>query len=99
MTCWVVPLIAAVFTLGISRGFRLKNPHNMWLILMFTGGGLFGVIDHLWYGELFVISKYWLADLALGGTITGGIFGGWSAIVFAPKITRLVRYHIGILDV
>lgn len=98
MGCWIAPLIAAVFTLGLNRGFRLKNPHNMWLILMFTGGGLFGVIDHLWYGELFFISKYWVADLALGSTITAGIFGSWSTIVFMPKITHSLRHHLGIFD-
>jgi hypothetical protein len=67
---------------------------------MFLGAAIFGVIDHLWNGELFLISTNWIMDLALGFTITGGIIGSWGLIVSAPKLMDLIRrfsYRLGFL--
>jgi hypothetical protein len=52
---------------------------------MFYGGTLFGVVDHLWNGELFLISKDWMKDLSLGVIITGGIILVWRVIIFLAK--------------
>jgi len=83
MVCYIIPTIAAI--IEFIRGKKSKNHKNS-LNLMFLGGALFGIVDHLWNGELFLISKNWLMDLALGFTITGAITGGWFMIVSAPKI-------------
>jgi hypothetical protein len=67
---------------------------------MFLGGALFGIIDHLWNGELFLISKNWIMDLSLGFVITSGIMGSWGIINSAPKIIdsiNHIRYRLGIL--
>lgn len=98
MVCWTIPLMAAVITYGITRGRGLRDSRGWWLNLMFLGGALFGVIDHLWYGELFLISEYWLMDAALGSVIAGGTFGCWGVIVFIPGITRSIRHRLGILE-
>ena len=98
MVCYTIPIIAAVITFGVIRGGGLKGTYNLWLLLMFAGAGLFGVIDHLWYGELFFISKYWISDLALGVTITSGIFVSWGAIVYVPKLARQLRHRLGVLQ-
>ncbi|MDI6826531.1 MAG: hypothetical protein QMD36_05115 [Candidatus Aenigmarchaeota archaeon] len=88
MVCWVVPTLAA--TIEFLRG-RKSKIHKNSLNLMFLGGALFGIIDHLWNGELFLISENWVMDLALGFTITGGIIGSWFMIISTPKITDLMR--------
>ncbi|NIP40175.1 MAG: hypothetical protein GTN39_01495, partial [Candidatus Aenigmarchaeota archaeon] len=67
--------------------------------LLLLGGSLFGIIDHFWNGELFLLGPNLLADLSLGATITGGIFATWGVIVFREKITdsfRLLGRRTGI---
>lgn len=44
---------------------------------MFYGGAIFGVIDHLWNGELFLVSENWVKDLLLGVVIAAAILAGW----------------------
>ena len=98
MVCYIVPTIATVIQF-IRRGNK-KDQHNYWLNLMFLGAAFFGIIDHLWNGELFLISQNWVMDLALGFTITGGIIGGWGLIISAPKIMDSMRrfsHRLGIL--
>jgi hypothetical protein len=100
MVCYIVPTVASIIEYMRTRKIKQKNPHKNWLNLMFLGGTLFGIIDHLWNGELFLISANWVSDLTLGFTITAGIIGSWSLIVFMPKITDLMRnisYRLGIL--
>ncbi len=77
MVCYIVPLAATIAgTLG-RKAFRKEDAHSLWLNIMLLGGSLFGLIDHFWNGQLFMISANWAMDLALGGTITTGIFAGW----------------------
>jgi hypothetical protein len=54
---------------------------------MLYGGTLFGVIDHLWNGELFLVSASWVKDIALGFVITAAIFAGWSIILALSKVS------------
>ena len=91
MVCYIIPTTAAVIEFIRNRKIKEKTPHKNWLNLMFLGGALFGIIDHLWNGELFLISANWVMDLALGFTITGGIVGTWGLVVYMPKITDLMR--------
>ena len=100
MVCYIVPTIASVIEYIRNRKIKQKIPHKNWLNLMFLGGTIFGIIDHLWNGEIFLISKNWVTDLTLGFTITGGIIGGWGLIIFFPKITNSMRdlsHRLGIL--
>jgi len=73
--CYTVPLVTSVVTTFVWK--RKKEPKIWWLNLMLYGGALFGIIDHLWNGEFFLISQNWVGDLALGGLITVGIFVCW----------------------
>jgi hypothetical protein len=98
MVCYIVPTIATL--IQFIRRRKNKDQHNYWLNLLFLGAAIFGVIDHLWNGELFFISANWLADLTLGFTITTGLVGCWELIISLPRITELVRrfsYRLGIL--
>jgi len=64
-------------------------------MLMFYGGTLFGVIDHLWNGELFLVSENWIKDLSLGVVITAGIILAWAGILaLAKKSPSLNAYLV-----
>lgn len=91
MVCYVVPTIATIIGFIRQRKLKRKDTHSYWLNLMLLGGALFGVIDHWWNGELYLISENWIMDLALGFTITGGILGSWGIIVSMPRITDFMR--------
>lgn len=52
---------------------------------MFYGGSLFGIIDHLWNRELFLVSENWIKDLSLGVVITAGIILAWTIILVVAK--------------
>lgn len=90
MVCYIIPTTAALIEYIRNRKIKQK-PHKNWLNLMFLGGALFGIIDHLWNGELFLISANWVSDLTLGFTITAGIIGSWGLIVSMPKINNSIR--------
>lgn len=81
--CYAVPTAGAVVTSVLWT--RTKSVKVWWLNLMFWGGALFGVIDHLWNGELFLISKDIVKDLMLGITITAVIFVCWIVMVVISK--------------
>jgi len=93
--CYTVPMAAAVtttFLWGKTRSVKI-----LWLMLMFYGGSLSGMIDHLWNGELFAISGYWVKDLALGAVITCAIFLAWKImLVLAKKDISLNAYLAGL---
>ena len=77
--CYVAPVIGAVITTAVWR--KAKSAKLWWLTLMFYGSALFGIIDHLWKGELFLISENITSDLLLGMTIVAITFTVWGAIV------------------
>ena len=96
MVCYVVPLITTLIIYARRGSFT----HSFWLLLMLAGGSLFGLVDHLWNGELFLISEAWMMDLSLGFTITLSIFGTWGMIVHKNGITESmgrISQRIGIL--
>ena len=93
--CYTVPLAVSIIT--TIRGRQKKEPKLQPLNLMLYGGTLFGVIDHLWNGELFLIGENIASDLLLGCTITGTIFGGWGVILGIAKINPDLGYRMGIL--
>jgi hypothetical protein len=91
MVCYTIPLIATIIVAIRRRALRKKDVEGFWLNLLLLGGALFGVIDHFWNGELFLIGPNLLVDLSLGVTITAGIFVSWGVIVFREKITGSLK--------
>jgi len=90
--CYTVPTAAAVITTlcwNKNRSFK-----TLLLMLMFYGGSLFGVVDHLWNGELFTISANWRSDLCLGMVITAVIFISWKAVLGLTKNNILQNSHL-----
>jgi len=81
--CYAVPLAGAVITSVIWK--RTKSTKVWWLNLMFWGGALFGLVDHLWNRELFLISENIVSDLLLGVTITAVTMLVWAAALRVNK--------------
>ena len=87
MVCYTVPIIAAIVHYILRRNISgwKKSVHHLWLSLLLAGGAIFGVVDHWWNGELFLIGEEPLLDIMLGVTITGAIFVIWAVIVTLNK--------------
>ena len=95
MVCYAVPAVAALIHYASRKKVKaLKlNVHHVWLSLLLTGGALFGIVDHLWNGELFLISKNIVSDLMLGVAITAVIFVGWSITVVMSKTNPILANY------
>ncbi|MFB0559235.1 MAG: hypothetical protein ACETVS_01700 [Dehalococcoidales bacterium] len=89
--CYTVPLVAAIGTTIMWK--QRKGAKTWWLNLMLYGGVLFGIVDHIWHGELFLISDSVAADFSLGGAITAAVFACWGIIISLSKLSpSLARY-------
>ncbi len=88
MVCYIVPLVATLIGFTSRKASHNRGVQGFWLNIMLFGGALFGLVDHFWHGELFLIGANWASDLALGGAITLGITAGWGVIVFKSRIAE-----------
>ena len=89
--CYSIPLIGTIITSAINC--RVKSEKLRWLNLMFIGGSIFGVVDHLWNGELFLISENIVNDLLLGVVICVLIIAGWIFLLIYNKFFIFEHYH------
>jgi hypothetical protein len=82
MTCFVIPLLATFAHYGMKKKIPAlqADPKQGWLTMMLGGASVFGVIDHLWNGQLFLVSPNIGWDLLLGTTITGAVVGLWALV-------------------
>lgn len=96
MVCYAVPLAAALIT-SVIWGVKNAGPAGWWLNLFLYGSALFGVVDHLWHGELFLISEAWKMDLLLGVTITATLFGGWGITLGIARVNPSLGQRMGII--
>ncbi|MFH0835581.1 MAG: hypothetical protein V1834_00265 [Candidatus Micrarchaeota archaeon] len=81
MVCYAVPTAAAILGLTKGKKFIANEKHRSWFNLLFTGGAIFGLVDHLWNGELFLIGPNLASDLLLGVTITLALGLTWLVAV------------------
>lgn len=88
MVCYAIPTIAALIHHGMRSNIAgwKTSMHQKWLGMLLAGGAIFGVVDHLWNGELFLIGEHIVSDLLLGVTITVVIFAAWGIVVALDKI-------------
>ncbi|MCK4912197.1 MAG: hypothetical protein KAS05_00575 [Candidatus Omnitrophica bacterium] len=82
--CHVVSIVAAAATSLAWK--KSKNIKILWLTLMFCGGAMFGIIDHLWNGELFLISANTPKDLILGVLIVATTTLLWAIILLLDRL-------------
>lgn len=94
--CYTIPLAGAIVTSVAWK--RTKNVKTWWLALMFYGGASFGVIDHFWNGELFLISENVIRDLLLGVTITAFILIFWGAMVIWSKVNPTLANYVNVKE-
>ncbi|MCX6694908.1 MAG: hypothetical protein NTU61_01240 [Candidatus Altiarchaeota archaeon] len=87
MVCYAVPATAAIAVYALRKtNSSIKGKTDYYLLnLLLLGASIFGFVDHLWNGELFLISEKPLMDLALGATITLTVFASWGIIVALEK--------------
>ena len=81
--CYTVPLITSFFTTYAWK--KKRTARLLWLNLLLYGASVFGVIDHLYNGELFLVSEYWVRDLFLGFLITLSVFLVWGVLLFMSR--------------
>ncbi len=90
--CYTISLAAAIITTIWWR--RKKEARIWWLSLMLYGGTLFGIVDHIWHGELFLISESIVKDLSLGCIITATVFACWGIILGLSKISTTLSQYL-----
>lgn len=90
--CYAAPLVGAFVTSVAWK--KTRSVKIWWLNLMFYGGALFGVIDHWWNGELFLISENIVSDLLLGVTITAVILLSWGIAVICSKLNPTLGSYV-----
>ena len=96
MGCYAVPALA-----GLVHHLMQKNisswktsRYHQWLSMMFLGGAIFGIVDHLWNWELFMIGDNFLMDMMLGVTITVVILVAWSVMVVVDRLSLKKRQKL-----
>jgi len=85
VVCYAVPTTVAVLSILFRRRYNLHTKYAQWFTLLFSGGAVFGVVDHLWNGELFLIGGNIVSDLLLGFTITATLFVVWGITVYTDR--------------
>ena len=91
MVCYVVPILAAAGLFGIRKKYNWHSQHVQQLNVLLLGGAVFGFVDHLWNGELFLIGEKPLLDIALGVVITASIVAVWGALILAEHAVPHVK--------
>jgi len=88
MTCYAVPTVAAIIHFFLRKKVPSlgSSKHHLWLNQLLIGGAVFGVVNHWWNGELFLISENIVSDLLLGVVITVVIFVVAGFMVLADKL-------------
>jgi hypothetical protein len=87
MVCYAVPTVAAIIHYATRKNISSwkTSTHHLWLTLLFLGAAIFGIVDHLWNGELFLIGENIVFDLLLGVVITIVTIAVWAILVFVDK--------------
>jgi len=85
MVCYAVPATVALLSVVLRQKYNVHSKYAQWFTLLFAGGATFGVVDHLWNGELFLIGPNIASDLLLGFAITATLFTVWLAVVSLDK--------------
>lgn len=83
--CYTIPLVATLILNGIKKAKKTESPHLERLNLLFLGGTMMLVVDHLWNKEIFLIGENIVGDLLLGAVMTGAILVFWGIMVWSQR--------------
>lgn len=89
--CWAIPTTAAIIVSAMrkaqkgGRSAPTGRIESLWFTLLLFGGAIFGVVDHIWNKELFLIGPEPWKDIGLGIVITVTIFVVWGIIVAVAR--------------
>jgi len=94
MTCYAIPTTAAIIHFFLRKKIPSWNSskYHLWLNQLLLGGTLFGVIDHWWNGELFLMGENIVSDLMLGIVITVAIFLVAGFMVVVDKLRMKSKF-------
>jgi hypothetical protein len=84
--CHAVPIANAIVTTFWWK--KSRSPRLGQLNLMFYGASIFGIVDHLWSGELFLISPDLTKDILKGVVIAASVWGIWGAGLLWERFGR-----------
>ena len=82
MGCYTVPATAAIIHFFLRKKYSLNDRYHKMLNFLFLGGAIFGVVDHIWNGDLLAFS---LSDVLLGVVITFVMWMTGLVIMLADK--------------
>jgi uncharacterized membrane protein YvlD (DUF360 family) len=93
MACFVAPATAAIAT-SLTKKKVPEKYHFDWLIMMYWGGTVMLIIDHILNGEMMWQFPFFTGGyayigheiLTVGLPITIGILGLWTLMIFASTI-------------
>ena len=90
MVCYAVPTVAAIIHYATRKNISSwkASVHHLWLTLLLVGATVFGIVDHLWNGELFLIGENVGFDLLLGVVITIVTIAVWAVVVIVDKKSK-----------
>jgi hypothetical protein len=93
MVCYAIPLAASILHAVTRKKISSwrNNVHHFWLNLLFIGGAIFGVVDHMWNGELLLVRENIGFDILLGLVISVIIYVVWIVVVTYDKSTRKIK--------
>lgn len=108
MACFITPAVAAIITTSLKKKIHPKY-HLEWLNLMFWGGVIMLIVDHLATGELVLYPPFLTAMknpaeilimlkeiITVGGTMTVAIIFTWLAMVIIAN--ALEKKSLPLLD-
>jgi len=90
MVCYTIPTTAAIllhFIRGNKVSWKGSQKYKSLNLLLF-GGAIFGVVDHLWNGELFLVGPSILSDISLGFAITATIIVAWGVMAYLEEASQ-----------
>ncbi|MEM3060579.1 MAG: hypothetical protein QXW70_03455 [Candidatus Anstonellales archaeon] len=93
MVCYVIPTLTAIAVYLQRRIQKRTDKEGKYLNLLLLGGSIFGIIDHIWNGELFYSSNL-ISDLSLGVLITLSLYVCWFIITLYSKIDINKRTNV-----
>ncbi|MEW6070570.1 MAG: hypothetical protein AB1485_08135 [Candidatus Thermoplasmatota archaeon] len=87
MVCYIIPTSAAILHYILRKGLSewRKSNYLYWLNILLLEGLFSALQDHLWNGDLFLITEEPIKDIMLGIAITIVIFVVWAVIVAIDK--------------